>query len=151
MEKTVYVAPDGAEFDELPAEYGGVTPVTFANYRRLGWTTRREEVPQPQPPPPSDELAGKERAFVAKVAEYAAAYGAMEELAEMEAPSIQALLALAAEKGAAADALAGMESALLTLARDFEHATGGVWTDAWDGLVSRFAGYLGELAAGAAE
>lgn len=93
---------------------------------------------------PSQELpyADTERAIVQAIARLATEYNAIAELGSMDI-TIPGLLALAESKGVPEAELVKVKSDIAMLVLDLMAKAGGTWAECWDGLKSRFAGYLG--------
>ena len=100
-----------------------------------------ETVPEPQEPALPD-YADTERAIVQAIAALATRYGALQELGSMDV-TIPGLLALAENKGVPEAELMKVKSDIAMLVLDLMAKAGGTWAECWEGLKSRFAGYLG--------
>lgn len=99
----------------------------------------------PPPPPDPERLYSKERAFVAKLLQYATEFGV--NLAALPDINIATML-LAAQTAGATDAqIAGASAILLALTRDIEAEAGMLWVDCWHALKFRIPTYIAELTA----
>ena len=107
------------------------------------WYEIDEDTPQTSEEP-SQELpyADTERAIVQTIARLATEYNAIAELGSMDI-TIPGLLALAESKGVPEAELVKVKSDIAMLVLDLMAKAGGTWAECWEGLKSRFAGYLG--------
>jgi len=141
-DRTIYVSPDGIEFDELPGLYNNISPITLDNYEQLGWTTRVEQKKEPVIEV-TQRLAEKEKAYMAEL--MAQASSLKVDLLELPDVDINSLKQAAKDAGATDEEIATMASSLMVLAFDIVSETDQPWSVAWRGLKSRMVGYMREL------
>ena len=134
----------GNRHNNLPRIWKGITPFNELRATELGWTQIEQLDPIPELPD-TTERDKAEKAIVKVIVDLAQRYDALNELARLEDVSIPTLLEVATRYGVTAADLQGAETSILILARPLEAVTGGTWGEAWDGLKSRFAGYLEQL------
>lgn len=143
MIRTIYIAPDGEEFPYLPRMYNNVSPINQNNYLSLGWTTRTEELPDPEEPDINPSLATKEKFFVSELMNFANTLGI--DITTIQDINIGSLKAAASEAGATDEQIAMMSAALTTAILDIMAETDRPWGIAWPALKSRIPGYIQEL------
>jgi hypothetical protein len=142
LTRTIYIAPDGKEFTYLPKLYNNISPISTKNYIALGWTTRIEELPDPEPIL-SEALITKERAFVAALLQYADSLSI--DLSTMQDINIANLKAAATIAGATDEQVTCMGSTLMMLSFYIMAETDKPWNAAWADLKSRIPTYIAEL------
>ena len=135
---------EGNRHNVLPRIWNGITPFNEVRAEEAGWTRAEELDPIPEPPD-TTERDGAERAIVGVIVDLAQRYNALNELAQLSDITIPALLDLANRYGVTNADLQTAETTILILARHLEAIVGSTWGEAWDGLKSRFAGYLEEI------
>ena len=128
----------------LPRIWKGITPFNASRAIELGWEAVEEEKPQPAPEDTAERDAA-EFSLVSVIFDLAVRYDAVNELSHLDAVSIPSLLDVSSRYGVTAGDLQAAETSILILARHLEAITGLSWADTWDGLKSRFPGYVAEL------
>jgi hypothetical protein len=141
-DRTIYVSPDGIEFDELPGLYNNISPITLDNYEQLGWTTRVEQKKEPVIEV-TQRLAEKEKAYIAELMEQASSFEI--DLLNLPDMDINSLKQAAKDAGATDKEVSSMTSSLMVLAFDIMSETDQPWSVTWRGLKSRMVDYMREL------
>lgn len=100
---------------------------------------RRQEMAASQPDTTQRDEA--EKAIVDAIMDLVKKYGAEEEFSGMEL-SIPAMMELATSKGVTSQDLQECMTKVQIYVYQLEAVTGGTWAECWEGLKSRFAGYL---------
>jgi hypothetical protein len=143
MTRIIYISPDGKEFPYLPRMYNNVSPINQNNYLSLGWTTRTEELPDPEEPDINPSLATKEKFFVSELMNFANTLGI--DITTIQDINIGNLKTAASTAGATDEQIAMMSAALTTAILDIMAETDQPWGIAWPALKSRIPGYIQEL------
>ena len=103
--------------------------------------------PAPEPQPPSTaERDNAEKAIVAAIAALARKYDATADIEGMEDITIPNLTALADAKGVPASEFGALITELTPYKWQLEAVTGLLWAECWEGLKSRFAQWMREIA-----
>lgn len=136
-----YLDEDGNRHSYLPRIWKGLTPFTGQLAIEKGWTRIDQIDPVPEPED-TTERDGAERLIVGLIVELARRYDAVSELTRLTDITIPALLDVATRYGVTPADLQSAETNILILARHLEAITGMTWGETWDGLKSRFSGYL---------
>ena len=143
-----YTWTDGRTFTYLPNPFENTSPVTEAWWTAHGGTVTETPDP-PEPTPDTTERDNAEKAIVSAIKALAVKYDALSDLAQLIANdqlAIPNLLQLAAAKGVSDVEIGALISGLTPYKWQLEAVTGLLWAECWDGLKSRFAQWMQEVA-----
>ena len=136
--RTVTRYREVTDYDEEGAEIGRhiepyeVTIEQDTSYIRVT-SYEYQDIPEPEPPQPSEEVVQATAAIINRIAELVVSYDAIDDVKALENVNIESLLALAAQKSVTPEDMARLKEDIVLLKTDLEGKMDANWYRIWNG------------------